>query len=720
MAAQSLHRQTLVRVIPASLLSLLLVALVTWWQVSTVVRSEVQARLDAAAFNKSNIIDAKLKLVVDACRAAAQNEVLVNGIIDEEYRDSVTRPFLRSFRLPGASLQRIAVTDHRGRVLAGEIDAVGGAGYVADVMNGRTVIDVLPTAITIAAPVLYNTSPEAIVVARLDAGDLFKDIANEQPRIFTVLEFGDHVLAASSVDAADRLQNKSEEHIFATSASVNVPDLRVSVLEPNSYALRTVGVVRQALLSVACISLLGFLAAIWFTSVQVSNPLSKMISQIRHVQDTNDLSLRLEEVGPLEIVELNHRLNSMLKSLEQSTVTLERYQRSQQQLELALAGGNIGLWDWDVATGEVYYSPIMKTQLGFAPDDAWNSFEDWKSRLHPDDLPRAMETVNDYLEQRADDYKSTFRMLCVDGTYRWVFAKGVAQFDHANLPIRMVGAHVDIHERIENEEALKNLNRLLSENAMAIRESNRMLMSSNSELEQFAYVASHDLQEPLRKISSFCKLLEEECGDTLQGDARLYMNYIVNGAGRMQQLIRDLLAFSRVKSQECEGKMVDAEAACQSALQNLEEAIEECGARITIAQLPTVWGHKRHLAQVFQNLISNSIKYRSEEVVEINIDAERQGHEWVISVRDNGIGIESEFHERVFGVFKRLHGRNAYPGTGIGLAICRRAVERWGGRIWIAAGDGDGCTFSFALPSQDPTTNDNSSTPTVAKIGGVC
>ena len=717
MAAQSLHRQTIVRVIPASLLLLLLVALVTWWQVSTVVRSEVQARLDAAAFNKSNIIDAKLKLVVAACRAAAQNEVLVNGIIDEEYRDSVTRPFLRSYRLPGAGEQRIAVTDHRGRLLAGEIDAVGGAGYVAAVMNGRTVIDVLPTAITIAAPVLYNSSPEAIVVARFDAGDFFKDLATEQPRTFTVLEFGDHVLAASSVDAADRLKNRPEEHILATSASANVRDLHISVLEPNSYALRTVGVVRQALLSVACIVLLGFLAAIWFTSVQVSNPLSKMISQIRYVQDTNDLSLRLEEAGPLEIVELNHRLNSMLKSLEQSTVSLERYQRSQQQLELALAGGNIGLWDWDVATGEVYYSPIMKTQLGFAPDDAWNSFEDWKSRLHPDDLPRAMETVNDYLEQRADDYKSTFRMLCVDGTYRWVFAKGVAQFDHANMPIRMVGVHVDIHERIENEEALKNLNRLLSENAMAIRESNRMLMSSNSELEQFAYVASHDLQEPLRKMSSFCNLLDEECGDTLQGDARLYMNYIVDGASRMQQLIRDLLAFSRVKSQECEGKMVDAEAACRSALQNLEEAIEESGARITIAQLPTVWAHERHLAQVFQNLISNSIKYRSEEVVEINIDAERQGHEWVISVRDNGIGIESEFHERVFGVFKRLHGRNVYPGTGIGLAICKRAVERWGGRIWIAIGDGDGCTFSFALPSQDPTKNDNSSTPTVAKIG---
>ena len=224
------------------------------------------------------------------------------------------------------------------------------------------------------------------------------------------------------------------------------------------------------------------------------------------------------------------------------------------------------------------------------------------------------------------------------------------------------------------------------------------LARSNRELEQFAYIASHDLQEPLRMVSSYTQLLAERYGQQLDGKAKTYIAYAVDGAVRMQQLVNDLLAYSRVGTRGGPRQPTDAQAALDAALKNLAVAIVEQQAVITYDALPTVPADAVQLVQVFQNLVGNALKFHGPDSPRIHVAAQAQDDEWVFSVQDNGIGIEAQYQEKLFVIFRRLHTRQEYPGTGIGLALCRHIVERHNGRIWFESQPGRGSTFFFALP----------------------
>jgi signal transduction histidine kinase len=223
------------------------------------------------------------------------------------------------------------------------------------------------------------------------------------------------------------------------------------------------------------------------------------------------------------------------------------------------------------------------------------------------------------------------------------------------------------------------------------------LERSNKELEQFAYVASHDLQEPLRMISSYTQLLGERYAGQLDEKAKKYMGYAVDGAVRMQRLINDLLAYSRVGTRGNPIESTDAHSVLGEAIRNLAAMIEENKAIITNEDLPVVRADAAQLVQVFQNLLANAIKFRGEVLPRVHVSVREEGHEWVFSVKDNGIGIDPQYADRVFVIFQRLHTRQEYPGTGIGLAICKRIVERHGGKIWYESEPGKGTTFFFTI-----------------------
>ncbi len=226
----------------------------------------------------------------------------------------------------------------------------------------------------------------------------------------------------------------------------------------------------------------------------------------------------------------------------------------------------------------------------------------------------------------------------------------------------------------------------------------RELERSNSDLEQFAYVASHDLQEPLRKVASFCQLLQKRYQGKLDERGDQYIGFAVDGAKRMQALINDLLAFSRVGRRTAEPALLETGELLDSALANLDEAIAAAGATVTRGELPAVLGEKSLLTAVLQNLVGNALKFHGEDPPEIGVSAERDGDDWRFSVQDNGIGIDAEYAERIFVIFQRLHGRGDYPGTGIGLALCRKIVEHHGGTIWLDTTVTAGTRFCFTLP----------------------
>jgi PAS domain S-box-containing protein len=225
------------------------------------------------------------------------------------------------------------------------------------------------------------------------------------------------------------------------------------------------------------------------------------------------------------------------------------------------------------------------------------------------------------------------------------------------------------------------------------------LARSNEDLEQFAYAASHDLQEPLRMVAAYTQLLAERYRGQLDANADKYIGYAVEGATRMQVLIRDLLAFSRVDRNGTERSDTDCNSALEEALLNLQAAIQESGAAVTRDRLPVVAANRSQMIQLFQNLIGNAIKFRGKEAPVIRVSAERQGDHWQFAVTDNGIGIAPEHKEIIFVIFRRLHAREEYSGNGVGLAICKKIVEHHGGRIWVESEPGQGCTFRFTLPA---------------------
>jgi len=237
-------------------------------------------------------------------------------------------------------------------------------------------------------------------------------------------------------------------------------------------------------------------------------------------------------------------------------------------------------------------------------------------------------------------------------------------------------------------------------NQEELRKVNESLTRSNADLEQFAYSASHDLQEPLRMVLAYSEMLRRKFGNRLGTPADEYIGFIAEGASRMDQLLRDLRTYTQTLiTEDVNPPCVSPEPAIERSISNLGSAIESSAAQIRVDPLPRVKFHEFQLEQLFQNIIGNAIRYRSGARPRIHIGAEPEGDKWRFFVRDNGIGIDPQYKEQIFGIFKRLHTTSEYPGTGMGLAICQRIVERVGGRIWVESQPGRGATFYFTLPA---------------------
>lgn len=331
-----------------------------------------------------------------------------------------------------------------------------------------------------------------------------------------------------------------------------------------------------------------------------------------------------------------------------------------------------------------FVNSYAEKMLGYTVEE-WMTIPNLGASItHPDDLELVREQARTLYEAGNLNMSLQFRAISKDEREVPMEVRMTVMVDDAGNPTGTYGLMTDVSQQKKAEAALQQY-------ALDLK-------SSNEQLERFAYIASHDLQEPLRMISSYLQLLEQRYGDIFDADAKEFIGFAVDGAIRMKALINDLLIYSRVKTTERNFASFDSAGALRQALNNLKVKIEDSQAKISYDSLPTIVGNQSLFIQLFQNLISNGLKFQNDHPPQIYIKCSRDKDKWLFSVRDNGIGIEPQYLEAIFTMFKRLHTREQYPGTGIGLAICKKVVEHHRGRIWAESQVGVGTTFYFTIP----------------------
>ncbi|MDO8281898.1 MAG: ATP-binding protein [Thermodesulfovibrionia bacterium] len=386
------------------------------------------------------------------------------------------------------------------------------------------------------------------------------------------------------------------------------------------------------------------------------------------------------------LLDTEMQFNEERKHKEQ--LLLESKARLERSQEIA----HLGSWELDIVNNTLTWSDEVYRIFGLQPQEFRATYEAFLEAVHPDDRKAVNEAYSNSLSEGRDTYEIEHRVVRkTTGEIRYVYEKCEHIRDASGKIIHSAGMVHDITERKKAEDELQ---RHVEE-----------LKRSNEELKQFAYIASHDLQEPLRMIASYMQLIERRYKGKLDKDADEFIAFAVEGATRLQEMITGLLHYSRLETRGKPLLEVNSSEILGTAVSNLKVLIEESGALVTSDRLPVIKADAVQFVQVFQNLIANAIKFKGEASPHIHVSAEQKGSEWVYSVRDNGIGISAEYNDRIFKIFQRLHGRE-YPGVGIGLSLCRRIVERHGGRIWFESEVGKGTTFYFTIPTKEEKKNE--------------
>lgn len=386
------------------------------------------------------------------------------------------------------------------------------------------------------------------------------------------------------------------------------------------------------------------------------------------------------------------------KAAEAERLQAEQLHRELKLLEDVLDIVLAGYWEWRIPEHRHYMSFGWKRMLGYEHDELPTRPETWQELIFPEDLPVVMGHFDRHVQSHGQvPYYNEVRYRHKDGSTVWLICSGrVIEWDAEGNPLRMIGCHIDITDRKQSEAQLQQLN--------------QELQRSNQDLEQFAYITSHDLQEPLRAIIGYTQLLEQNYRAVLTDpEAQESLAFIIDGGQRMRQLIQDLLTYARTGSQPLKLVSTDCNLVLTEVLQNLQPTIAETHATITSDNLPILCVDRTQLTQLFQNLISNAIKFRADIPPRIHISVMTQSDPSAVnprtdrvtyykfSIADNGIGIKPQYLTQIFEIFRRLHPRSRFPGTGIGLSVSRKIVERHGGTIWATSSLGQGTTFSFTL-----------------------
>ncbi len=429
-------------------------------------------------------------------------------------------------------------------------------------------------------------------------------------------------------------------------------------------------------------SLIAFLISSRLRTL-ITAPISQLVRATRSVSETSDYSIRAQKMSGDELGVLGDRFNDMLGSIQVRDNNLRKALLDREEALREAENARERLRFMAESMPQKIFTTTPKGEIDYF-NRQWMEFTglpaeelaNWAQYLYPDDVEENVRAWRHSLET-GEPFRFEHRFRRFDGVYRWHLSRAQAMRDTQGNIQMWIGSTTEIHEQKEREEELRR---------------------ANYDLQQFAFSASHDLQEPIRNVAIYSEIISNQYHDRLDAEGQQFLGFLTEGGRRLATLISDLLAYTRAGVIEGDPTTVDATAVLKHSLTSLAEAIRENQATVTFDPLPEVVMAEVHLQQIFQNLISNALKYRTEAPPRIHVSAFNQGGAWCFSVQDNGIGIHPQYKEKIFGVFKRLHRDQKYPGTGIGLAICQRVVERYGGRIWVESEPGKGSTFYFTVP----------------------
>ena len=498
---------------------------------------------------------------------------------------------------------------------------------------------------------------------------------------------------------AEKLIKDSEEKyrmIFNSNPSANwIYDLEtLDILEVNNAAIAHYGYSMQEFLNMSIddIFILKETDAIIEINKEISSYGIMKFGQWHHIKKSGEI-INVDITGHAifyngknAVMIVSNDITKILQSQTELANSIERF-------EYATKATSDAIWDCDLINNTMFWGEGFNILFGYKLKEREPGISSLGEFCHPDDKEKILNSIQSVIKNKKEiHWQEEYRFKKFDGTYVTVSDRALVVRDLNGNPYRIIGAMQDVTNRIQNEKVLKQLNESLNKRAID-------LARSNEELEQFAYITSHDLQEPLRMVSSFLTQIQKKYDAELDETGRLYIRFAVDGAVRMRKIILDLLEYSRVGRQLYQYENINTTDLLNEVIGIYRQSIAEKKLLITFKNMPDFFAAKSPMEQLFQNLISNAIKYQQpNSITKINITGSEKDDHWLFAVEDNGIGIDPEYFNKIFVIFQRLHNKDEYSGTGIGLAICKKIVDNHNGKIWVESTFGKGSTFYFTIP----------------------